>query len=252
MGIKKRIVILPPIPVLEFERDRRQRQYERFCSSETDVDVRILKGGPELTDREYELFWSTGFMILEAEQAQKDGADGILIDCTADPGLEQIAETVDIPVIGALSAGVHLALQISRKFSILSLDADWKRMIESRLQCYGLLNHLASIEVIGKHVYQPSLGRSMRNDEQQSFFQSLRAAGERALIAGAESIVLGSTTIIDDIEELEDILGIPVIPPGIVGLKTLEFIIGMGIKQSRVAYPKPAINFGAEIVKRLL
>jgi len=247
----KRIAVLPPIPVLEFERARRQNQYEKFAAPGTSVDVRILKGGPELTDREYELFWSTGFMILEAEQAASEGVDGILIDCTADPGIEQIAEAVDVPVVGALSAGAHLALQVGRKFSVLALDAQWERMVGSRLRDYGLTGHLASIETVGKHVYQPARGRDMAEGEASAFFDLLRAAGEKAVAAGADSIILGSTTIIDSIAELENTLRIPVIAPGIAALKTLEMMIELGIRQSRRAFPKPAIAYGAKMADLL-
>jgi len=241
----RKIAVLPPIPVLEFERTRRQRQYERFAHPGTAVDVRFLKGGPELTDREYELFWSTGFMILEAEKAVSEGAAGILIDCTADPGIEQISEAVDVPVVGALGAAVHLALQLGRKFSVLALDAHWARMVETRLRDYGLAAHTASVETVGKHVYQPARGRNMAEDEAAGFFAMLKAAGEKALTAGADSVILGSTTIIDGKDELEQALGIPVIAPGIAALKTLEFMMELGIKPSRRAFPKPAISYGS-------
>lgn len=241
----RKIAVLPPIPVLEFERMRRQHQYERFSSQATTVEVRLLKGGPELTDREYELFWSTGFMIMEAEKAALEGAAGILIDCTADPGIEQISEAVDIPVVGALGAAVHLALQVGRKFSVLALDGHWARMIESRLRDYGLGAQTASVETVGKHVYQPSRGRNMEEGETAAFFAMLRAAGEKALTAGADSVILGSTTIIDGKDELEEAIGIPVIAPGVAALKTLELMMELGIRPSRRAFPKPAISYGA-------
>ena len=243
----RKIAVLPPIPVLEFERLRRQKQYERFAGQGISVDVRLLKGGPELTDREYELFWSTGFMILEAERAAEEGAAGILIDCTADPGIEQISEAVDVPVVGALAAAAHLALQVGRKFSVLALDTQWVRMVESRLRGYGLAEHTASVESVGKHVYQPSKGRNMAGDEAAGFFALLKAAGERAVAAGADSVILGSTTIIDGVDELERALGIPVIAPGIAALKTLELMMESGLKPSRRAFPKPAIAYGAKI-----
>jgi allantoin racemase len=176
---KNLIAIIPPIRVADYERERRRVQYEAFAGPGMKIDVRLLKGGPELTDREYELFWSTGFMIIEAELAAKEGAAAILIDCTGDPGIEQIAECVDVPVVGALGAAVHLALQVGRKFSVLALDEHWARMVGTRLRDYGLEGQIASLEAVGTHVYQPQRGRNMGEAEAGQFFQRLEEAGKR-------------------------------------------------------------------------
>jgi allantoin racemase len=232
------IAILPPIPVPEYERGRRQAAYSKFAGPLTGVDVRLLQGGPELTDSEYELFRATGFMILEAEKAVSEGASGILIDCTVDPGFTQISERVDVPVVGALAASVHLALQLGPRFSVLALDGHWARMIGSKLREYGLERQTVSIEVVGTHVYQPAKDRAMTGVETSAFLELLENAGRKALAAGADTVILGSTTIIEGRDELERALGIPVIAPGIAALKTIETMIELGLRPSRRAYPK--------------
>lgn len=245
------IAVIPPVRVTDYERERRRLQYQAHAAAGITVDVRLLRGGPPLTDREYELFWSTGFMILEAEMAAREGAKAIVIDCTADPGFVQIAEAVDIPVVGALKASLHLALQLGRKFSILALDGQWARMIEDQIQVYGLKGHAASIEVVGTHVYKPLRGRVMNKAESGRFDLKLLKAGRQAVAAGADSIVLGSTTIIEGIAELEKDLGIPVIAPGVAALKTAELMLAMRIRPSRHSYPSPAIPYGGDMAKLL-
>ena len=102
-----RIAIIPPIPLTDHERERRRDAYQAAAAPGTVIEVRQLAGGPPLTDREYELFWATAYMILEAEQAERDGADGVLIDCTTDPGLVEMSQSLSIPVVGALEAGLQ-------------------------------------------------------------------------------------------------------------------------------------------------
>ncbi len=247
----KLIAVLPPIPVESYERERRRVQYQGHAGPGITVDVRLLRGGPPLTDREYELFWTTGFMILEAEIAAREGARAIIIDCTADPGLTEISEAVDLPVVGALQAAVHLALQLGRRFSVLALDEHWARMIDERLQLYGLRGHKASIEVVGTHVYQPRRGRVMNRSESESFYGKLREAGRRAAEAGADSVILGSTTIIEEVARLQTDLGIPVVAPAIAALRTAELMLAMGLRPSRHAFPSPAIPYGEQMRKTL-
>lgn len=241
------IAIIPPIRVEQFERERRQKQYESFATPGTLIDIRVLKGGPPLTDREYELLWTSMFMVIEAEIAAEEGASAIVLDCTADPALEEISEAVDVPVVGALAAGVFAALQLSRRFSVLALDSDWARMISSRLHDYGLEKRLSTVEVVGTHVYQPSRGRNMDKAEGDDFYKRLLSAGTHAVDAGADSIVLGSTTIIDGREQLEADLGVPVVAPGPAALRTAEFLADLGFRPSRRSYPRPNYTFGREM-----
>ena len=247
----KVIAVIPPIRVEDYERERRRRQYQDHAGPGIAVDVRLLRGGPPLTDREYELFWTTAYMILEAEAAEREGAAAVVIDCTADPGFTQIAEAVNIPVVGALQAGVHLALQLGRSFSVLALDAHWARMIDASLTSCGLGGGKTSTEVVGTHVYQPRRGRVMNKSESGKFYGRLLDAGRRAIAAGADTVILGSTTIIEDITRLQADLGIPVIPPGIAALKTAELMLSSGLHMSRRAFPAPAIRFGDQMRKNL-
>ncbi|WP_455381766.1 aspartate/glutamate racemase family protein [Salinispira pacifica] len=245
--MSRTIAVIPPIRVEEFERKRRLDQYARYAGADTKIDVRVLRGGPPLTDREYELLWTSAYMLLEAESAWQEGAAAIVVDCTADPAITEMIEAVDIPVVGALSAGVHTALQLSRRFSVLALDTDWARMIEAKVAAYGMASHLASIETVGTHVYQPSRGRNMDQNETDEFYTRLLAAGRTARDRGAESIVLGSTTIIDGCDRLQDDLDLPVIAPGIAALKTAEMMIDLGLRVSRTAFPKPVFPYGREM-----
>ncbi len=234
----RKIAVIPPIPLTETEFIRRKNQYELYSDPDFKIEIRNLKGGPALTDSEYDLLWAKGFMVAEAELAEKEGADAVLVDCTTDPGLVEMQQSLNIPVTGALKSSVMIALQAGRTFSILALDKIWAGMIERKINEYKLGNHLSSIEVVGTHVYNPDRKGTMDDSEFKSFFKRLSAAGEKALHAGADSVILGSTTIIRGWKELEQHLAVPVIAPGPAALKTAEIILSLGIATSRKAYPK--------------
>ncbi|MBG6180445.1 aspartate/glutamate racemase family protein [Arthrobacter sp. CAN_A1] len=50
--------------------------------------------------------------------------DGIMISCSSDPGLAEIRALVDVPVVGAGSAGAAAALALGSRIGVLALSAD--------------------------------------------------------------------------------------------------------------------------------
>ncbi|MCF6334677.1 MAG: aspartate/glutamate racemase family protein, partial [Spirochaetales bacterium] len=221
----KKIAVIPPIPLTETEFTRRRIQYEQFADRDFKIEIRSLKGGPLLTDSEYELLQAKGYMVAEAELAEKEGADAVIIDCTTDPGIVEMQQSLDIPVIGSLKSSLMLSLQTGRTFSILALDEIWAGMIKRKIEEYRLDKHLSSTEIIGTHVYNPENEREMDDYEYNRFLSQLFKAGEKAVNSGADTIILGSTTIIKGWKELENHLSVPVIAPGTAALKTAEIIL---------------------------
>ena len=53
-------------------------------------------------------------------EAEKEGADAIVIACTDDPGLRIIRTLVDVPVIGEMESTLHLACMMGHRFGLVS------------------------------------------------------------------------------------------------------------------------------------
>lgn len=61
-------------------------------------------------------------MALAADLAPH--VDGIMISCSSDPGLEEVRSIVDIPVVGAGSAGAAAALALGSRIGVLALSTE--------------------------------------------------------------------------------------------------------------------------------
>ncbi len=61
-------------------------------------------------------------MALAADLAPH--VDGIMISCSSDPGLEDVRSLVDIPVVGAGSAGAAAALALGSRIGVLALSTE--------------------------------------------------------------------------------------------------------------------------------
>ena len=221
----KRIAIIPPIPLSDIELKRRKNQYTLHAGKDIEIDIRILKGGPLLTDSEEELYIASKFMIDEAVLSEKEGADAIVIDCTTDPGMLEMEKLLNIPVMGSLKYGILRSNQRAINYSILALDDIWAKMISNKIHEYKMTDKLISVESVGMHIYNPNNKETMNEKEFQYFFSKLLEAGNKAVKKGAKSLILGSTTVIKGWKELEKELGIPVTAPGIAALKAAESMI---------------------------
>lgn len=226
-----KIAVIPPIPLTETELHRREKQYWQYSDPGFEIEIRMLKGGPPLTDSEEDLLLASRFIIEEAVLSEKEGSDAIVIDCTTDPGIREMEQSLNIPIAGSLKSSIMLALTLGRTYSILALDDTWAGMIGQRVDKYNLGKYLTSIETVGTHVYNPDRKRDMNETEYQSFFEQLLKSGRQAIKSGAETIILGSTTVIRGWKELEAQLKIPVIAPGIAALKEAEKMISSTIVQ---------------------
>ena len=72
-------------------------------------------------------------------------------------------------------------------------------------------------------------------------FPKLKAAAEQCIEDGADVICMGSTTMHQAVPYLRENLPVPVINPGPLTYKLAEFMIGLGLAQSRKAYPRPGV-----------
>lgn len=62
-----------------------------------------------------------------------DGVDGLIVSCTYDPGVNELRQAIDIPVIGAGSAAASLALSLGRRVAVLGLTNGATRIMQTML-----------------------------------------------------------------------------------------------------------------------
>jgi allantoin racemase len=63
-------------------------------------------------------------IVAEARQAEKDGADAILISCAADPALKEVRTAVCIPVLGAGTCAAAMSMAFGQRVGVLNLSGN--------------------------------------------------------------------------------------------------------------------------------
>ena len=167
--------------------------------------------------------------------AEKDGYSGVVIDSTSDSGADALRSVLDIPVIAPGRTSCLYALTLGNSFGILAMDEVGVFSHQQWIAARQLSQFCSAIEPIGGTTDVSSL----MSGKEAEILPLMRSAAERAVDKGAEVIILGSTTMHQAGDWLNEELRVPVVNPGPLTYKMIETILALNHSHSRKAYPKP-------------
>lgn len=217
-----------------------REQFEMYKDPDTELDIINIKKGPESITCQYDRAWAELFTVLEAEKAEEEGYDGVILYCGMDPALLAAKEALTIPVVGIAEPSLHIAYQLGKKLAHVgpgALDAD----IDKNYATFGdegryRLPTPVSIRM-GVALERPVLDVFEKMDEiKEGMLEAAKKAIEED---GADVILPNCGALVEPTKYLQDNLDVPVLSNGAVALKTLELLIKLGLSQSKRAFPKP-------------
>jgi allantoin racemase len=183
--------------------------------------------------------YNAPFILEQVVRANKEGFDVIVLDCACDPILEAAREISKIPVVAPRNAALHLALTLGTKFGIITVQGtSLKRCMESGVRREGLEPFCAGV----RYLNMPVLDIAKHPEEAQK--ELLNTCKKMVKEDGADVIVLGCTALSYevDLQPIMTQLGIPVIDPWVVAVKTAFMLVESGLSHSKVAYPSPPLK----------
>lgn len=206
------------------------------------LTIRLPDDAPPSISSRYEDALAMRGVLAQVRAAAADGADAVVINCTADTALEAAREAVPIPVVGVSETALHLAAQLSLRFSVLTFAARIAPRFDAMAKAAGLADRLASVRSVETPLEALDHGDGLAGD--------LAAAAAAAVeIDGAHLVVLGCTdfeTVAADVAAALDVrgIGVPLIRPLQAGLHLAAGLAAMGLTQSRRSYPLPRLIAG--------
>jgi allantoin racemase len=200
-------------------------------------DYRGVKAGPALLDSYHDTALAEVVLFEAGRTAEEDGYDAVCIDTMSDSGVNALRSVLDIPVIGPGRCSYLTALMLGDRFSVLTQWDPWIGLYKKGLRECGLEDKCASIRSIN----MPPDVSNLLGGKEEVVFPKLKAAAEQCIEDGADVICMGSTTMHEAVPYLRENLPVPVINPGPLTYKLAEFLLGLGLTQSRKAYPRPRV-----------
>jgi allantoin racemase len=154
--------------------------------------------------------------------AERDGFDAVIIHCFVDPGLDAARERVRIPVVGPGEVTLRAGATLNGRIGMVTpsnetMDSHWEQIRD-----LGLEKRFAGIEAIeGPLLPFPE-------QDPRSMTDALVVAGKKLVDRGAELICPSGLAYIPirvSAVEVSRKLGIPVLDPALLSVRTAEMLV---------------------------
>jgi allantoin racemase len=217
------------------EMKRRENYAKSLCSPNTNIKMVLAEAASALR-YDFSMFPLLVPDILNrVNAAETEGFDAVIIDCVTDSGLEAAKMLSRIPVLGPSETSLHLSCLLADKLGwIVPTEAcipfHWRQA-----KNYGLSDRITIIQAVNMNF----LEYFERKTELES---KLRKIAKDMKSNGAQSIFIGCTAIgpnlgVGSIRKLSEELGIPILDPVGITIRTAEMMVELHLSHSKLTFP---------------
>jgi allantoin racemase len=203
------------------------------AASGTTIDAVTSAMGPASIEGYYDEAFAVPGVVQAIAAGEAAGADGAVIACFDDTGLDAARSAVAIPVVGICEAAIHLVSLLAHHFAIITTLSRSVAPLEVLAARYGA-GHRCTVRAAEVPVL--ALEESPAAAEAKIEAEIARALTETR----AEAIVLGCAGMTDLVAALSRKFGVPVVDGVVAAVKLVEGLAAVGLKTSKTgAYARP-------------
>jgi allantoin racemase len=176
-------------------------------------------------------------IVEQVVLAEKEGCDGVFIDCFGDPGVVAAREMVWIPVVGAFQPAALTACALAGRWSVVTVLKNVVPMLRDLARRLGVESNIASV----RDIDTPVLELQDKNVFKKRLLEQIERAVDED---GAEAVILGCTGMIGVARWLQDEMAragkpVPVIDPTAAAIGYLQLAVRGGLSHSKTCYRTP-------------
>jgi allantoin racemase len=221
------------------EHARRRSILRAAAGTGTTVDIQELENCPPAIESARDAYAVAPAVIDMAARLEHE-YDGMIVGCFEDPAVDGAIEATAIPIIGCGLPSMGAALLLGPRFAVLSPTENSAVRVRDLVMRAGLLDRYAGSVALGIGV------REFARDPSRTL-SAVSEAGARAVEHGADVLLLGClslafTGVGDDAQRR---LGVPVVNPVRVAVRTCEMLVACGLAPRRVAHRGHGVRRGA-------
>jgi allantoin racemase len=207
-----------------------KRIIDRSAAPGTEIDIFGLSPHRAVADQyRYLEFQDTTEVLENGLRAEREGYDAFLIGNIFQPGLHELRELLNIPVLGLAESTVQVACLMGPSFSLINVNSKFTRRILEGIRLQGLESRLVSVEMMT--VDRPgSFDLALRDaDAMAEIVRQFREVAKRSLDRGAEVLIPAGGSLMAVLSEagVHEVDGAPVLNGIFALVKTGELAVQM-------------------------
>jgi allantoin racemase len=207
-----------------------KKMVEAAAAPGTELEVRGLSPHRAIADQyRYLELLDAGEAVEKGIEAERDGFDAFLVGNIFEPGLHELREALNIPVLGLRESSVHVACLMGASFSLVNVNPKFRHRILEGIRLQGLDSRLTSVEAM--KVERPGVFDIAMQDEaaRAEIVRQFHEAARRGLERGAEVILPAGGSLMAVLTEagVHQVDGAPVVNGVAALVKVAELAVGM-------------------------
>lgn len=208
------------------------------ASDGTEILAKLVAKAPQSIEGFCDGALAACYLTDVVKKSQAEGAEGYIIACFDDTGVDAARECVSGPVIGIGEAAMHVASIISTRFSIITSLERSVPIIEDNGVKYGLM-----AKCRGVHAFNLPVLAFEKGSEEFDYSLVREKAEQVMQYDRSEALVLGCGGMSHLKDQLAVDLNVPVIDGVSVAIKLIEGLVSLGLATSKNgAYAQPRMK----------
>lgn len=237
----RKILHVMPVKVSGSRKKQVKSFLEKLSFKDTCVDILDFDDGPTDLEYYYSEHIAIKLMMEKIPKIQKY-YDAIIIGCFYDPGLRELREMLEIPVLGIGETSMAIASLLGHRFSIIVGRKKWIPRMSDNALIYGYNRKIASWISIDMTV------ENFHNKSKKEIIEVIVDSSKKSIKENlTEVLILGCAAIEGITDVLREKLEIPIIDPVAVTFKVAESIADlkkkMGLNISKIYDYESNIKF---------
>jgi len=212
------------------------------ASAGTVIEAVSPSMGPASIESHYDEALAVPGLLEQVAIGERGGADGYVIACFGDPGLDAARELASGPVVGIAEAAMHTASFLGRGFSVVTTLGRTRGRAWELAARYGMSSFCRNVRACEIPVLDLDIPGSQAREV---ILQECKRAVEDD---EAEVLVLGCAGMADLCSYLSAQVGVPVVDGVAAATRTVESLVALGLStstRSEYAAPGPKQYVGA-------